>query len=440
MTLQIIGIILGFAVLIGFTFKAWSVYLASFLGAVVVILFAGLPLTETVTSVYFGSIGAIFTSLFPLFIFGSVMANLYAVSGAAVSISTAVCNLIMKDDMPEDRRRILGVIVVILASALICYGGINAAIVIITIYPIGLSVFQRCGIPKRFIPGVILGGCCTFALTGPGSPQTPNVIPMTILGTSSTSGLVPGIIAMIVELIVMVLVLNVMIRRACSKGEVFRMGPFDHLPREDKEEPNALISLIPLAVLFVLFNVVHLPIVFAMFAAAFCSAVLFFRYIPRGKFRRTINEGFVASLTPVGSIGAVFAFASVVQKTDAFSKIVEMLLGMEIHPILFCIIAIAFLCMLTGGSATGQQIVLPIIMPVIQSSGLISLAAMHRIGSFAATTLDSLPHSGTILMTTSHADTPMREAYPAIFVTTTLATVTGTIVVALLLWLFPGLA
>ena len=168
--------------------------------------------------------------------------------------------------------------------------------------------------------------------------------------------------------------------------------------------------------------------------------MLFFRYIPRGKFRRTINEGFVASLTPVGSIGAVFAFASVVQKTDAFSKIVEMLLGMEIHPILFCIIAIAFLCMLTGGSATGQQIVLPIIMPVVQSSGLISLAAMHRIGSFAATTLDSLPHSGTILMTTSHADTPMREAYPAIFVTTTLATVTGTIVVALLLWLFPGLA
>ena len=156
---------------------------------------------------------------------------------------------------------------------------------------------------------------------------------MTILGTSSTSGLVPGIIAMIVELIVMVLVLNVMIRRACSKGEVFRMGPFDHLPREDKEEPNALISLIPLAVLFVLFNVVHLPIVFAMFAAAFCSAVLFFRYIPRGKFRRTINEGFVASLTPVGSIGAVFAFASVVQKTDAFSKIVEMLLGMEIHSV-----------------------------------------------------------------------------------------------------------
>lgn len=440
MTLQIIGIILGFAILIGITFKAWSVYLASFLGSVAVILFAGLPLNETITGVYFSSIGSIFTSLFPLFIFGSVMANLYSVSGAAVSISTAVCNLIMKDDMPENRRRTLGVLVVILASALICYGGINAAIVIITICPIALSVFQKCGIPKRFIPGVILGGCCTFALTGPGSPQTPNIIPMTILGTSSTSGLIPGIIAMVVELIVMIPVLNIMIRKACSRGEVFQLGPRDRLPREDRPQPNALISLIPLAVLFILFNIVRLPIVFAMFAAAFCSAVLFYRYVPKGKFRHTVNEGFVTSLTPVGSIGAVFAFASIVQKTDAFSKIVDMLLGMEIHPILFCIVAIAFLCMLTGGSATGQQIVLPIIMPVVQNSGLITLAAMHRIGSFAATTLDSLPHSGTILMTTSHSDIPMGQAYPAIFVTTTLATVTGTIVVALLLWLFPGLA
>ena len=181
MVLQIVGILLGFAVLISITFKAWSVYLASFVAAVIVILFAGLPMTETLTSVYFGGIGAIFTSLFSLFIFGSVMAKLYAVSGAASSISEAICRAVIRDDLPKDRRRVLGVIVVILASAVICYGGINAAIVIITIYPIALSVFQKCGIPKRFIPGVILGGCCTFALTGPGSPQTPNVIPMNIL-------------------------------------------------------------------------------------------------------------------------------------------------------------------------------------------------------------------------------------------------------------------
>ena len=150
MALQIVGIVLGFAILISITFKAWSVYLASFLAALVVTLFSGLPVVDTMNKAYFGGIGTIFTSLFSLFIFGSVMAKLYAVSGAASSISSAICNAVIRDDLPEDRRRVLGVIVVILASALICYGGINAAIVIITIYPIALSVFQKCGIPKRF--------------------------------------------------------------------------------------------------------------------------------------------------------------------------------------------------------------------------------------------------------------------------------------------------
>ena len=440
MTLQLIGILLGFAVLIFVTFKGWSVYLASFSAAMVVILFCGLPLMETLSGVYFAGIGGIFTSLFSLFIFGAVMARLYAVSGAAVSISSAICRRVIRDDLPENRRQILGVIVVILASALICFGGINAAIVIITIYPIALSVFEQCDIPKRFIPGVILGGCCTFALTGPGSPQTPNVIPMTILGTESTSGLIPGIIAMAVELVVMVFVLNLMIRRARAHGEHFDPSEKDELPVGASRRPGALISLIPLAVLFILFNIFKIPIVFAMLASAVCSFALFHRYLPRNILKSTVNEGFVSALIPVGSIGAVYGFASVVQKTPAFSAIVEKLLSMQIHPILLCIFAIAFLCMLTGGSATGQQIVLPIILPVVQSTGIVSIAAMHRIGSFAATTLDSLPHSGTILMTINHANCHMKDSYPAIFVTTTLATVVGTVVVATLLWLFPGLA
>lgn len=440
MALQIIGITLGFAVLIFVTFKAWSVYLATFAASMIVILFSGLPVTETLTNVYFAGIGGIFTSLFPLFIFGSVMARMYASSGAAASISSAVCNALIRQDLPAGRRCMLGVLVVLLASGLICYGGINAAIVIITVYPIALSVFEKCGIPKRFVPGVILGGCCTFALTGPGSPQTPNIIPMTILGTSSASGLIPGIIAMIAEIAVMVPVLSLMIRRACRNGEKFHLGPRDHMPEDESRKPGVLISVIPLAVLFILFNLARVHVVFAMLAAAACSVLLFRGYITEGTLRHNVNEGFISALIPVGSIGAVYGFAAVVRSTDAFGAIVDSLISMQVHPILFCILAVAFLCMLTGGSATGQQVVLPIIMPLIESSGAVSLAAVHRISSFAATTLDSLPHSGTILMTMSHADCRMKESYPAVFVATTLATAVGTVVVALLLWLFPALA
>ena len=190
--MQILGIVLGFAILIYVTYKNWSVYLASFLASVVVILCAGLPLTETIAQSYIGGIGAIFTSLFGMFLFGSVMAKIYAVSGAASSIANTLCGAFLKDSGSEKKKQIMGILVVICASAIICYGGINAAIVIITIYPIALAVFERCNIPKRFVPGVILGGCCTFALSGPGAPQPTNMIPSQILGTSPAAGLIPG--------------------------------------------------------------------------------------------------------------------------------------------------------------------------------------------------------------------------------------------------------
>lgn len=437
--MQILGIILGFAILIYVTYKNWSVYLASFLASVAVILCAGLPFTETIASSYIGGIGAIFTNLFGMFMFGSVMAKIYAVSGAASSIAETLCNTFLKNSGSEQKKQIMGILVVIFASAIICYGGINAAIVIITIYPIALAVFEKCNIPKRFAPGVILGGSCTFALSGPGAPQPTNMIPCQILGTSSTVGLIPGIVGIVVEVFIMVFVLNKMINKAKANGENFAYGPKDSVSVQNKKVPGFWISLIPLIVLFIMFNVFSVNIIFCTLISSVLSIFLFYPCMEKDKIRGYVNDGFISALTPVGSIGAVFGFASCVQKVPAFQNIVDTVLGIETDPLILCVISVAFLCALTGGSTTGQQIVLPIVKPILESKDL-SVDVMHRIATFSATTLDSLPHSGTILMTVTHADLKMKDAYPAIFVTTTLATTTATAVVTVLLSLFPWMA
>lgn len=437
--MQFIGVALGFAILIIFTYKDWSVYLASFLAAVAVILLYGLPVTQSLTSVYFAGIGSICTSLLPLFIFSSVMAKMYAVSGAAISISNTICSTFISEESSEHKRQIMGILVVILSSALICLGGVNAAIVIITIYPIAMSIFERCNIPKRFAPGVILGGCVTFALTSPGSPQPPNIIPMQILNTASVSGLLPGVIAAGVEIIVMVIILNHMITKAKQRGEVFAWGKKDTGFQLEGKHPGFFLSLIPLVSLFILFNLYKVHILYATLFAAVLSGILFYPYIEKGKIKGHINAGFQSALAPVGSIGAVYGFAAVIQKTDAFQTIVDGIVKFEVHPILLCIYAIAFMCMLTGGSSTGQQIILPIVGPIVGAQGL-GASMIHRISAFASTTIDSLPHSGTILMTLNHCDCKMKDAYPAIFFTTTFATTCGTIVVAALLYFFPWLA
>lgn len=329
----------------------------------------------------------------------------------------------------------------IFASALICYGGVNAAVVIITVYPIALSVFESCGIPRRFVPGVLLGGCVTFALSGPGSPQPTNLIPASLLGTSPAAGLVPGLAGMAVEVVVCLLVLDWMIERAVRRGETFEPAAQpDAAASAQVRRPPAALALAPLAVLFLLFNLAGLDILLCTLAGAVCAAVLFYPWLDGYRaLRRCINEGLSSSLAPMGSIGAVCGFAACVQSVPVFERLVDAIVHWSIDPYLLCMVSVALLCALTGGSTTGQSIALPIVAPLLESRGM-APAVIHRVAAFSATTLDSLPYSGTILMTVHLSGVRMKDAYPAIFVSTTLATAFASATVTALLWLFPALA
>lgn len=65
--------------------------------------------------------------------------------------------------------------------------------------------------------------------------------------------------------------------------------------------------------------------------------------------------------------------------------------------------------------------------------------AIHRIACFAATTLDSMPYSGAILMLLPMCRMKLKEIYPPMFITTVIATTCGTIAVIVMCALFPGL-
>ena len=97
------------------------------------------------------------------------------------------------------------------------------------------------------------------------------------------------------------------------------------------------------------------------------------------------------------------------------------------------------MCMLTGGSSTGQLVALPLIAPKLMELGL-KAEVIHRVSVFAATTLDSMPYCGSILMLLPMCHMKLKEIYPSMFVTTVIATTCGTIAVAFMCTLFPGLA
>lgn len=432
-----LAIFIGFVILVGLCLLNVNVIVSSFAAAVSVTVLAGLPFTDSLVTVFFTRFGSITGQLFPMFLFGAVLAKLYSNSGAASAIADSICAALFKRSKTQKSRYTLGFLSVIIASAILCYGGINAAVALIAIYPIAIGIFERAGIPKRFIMGAICGGAFTFALSGPGSPQPTNVVAMAI-GTDSACGLVAGLFGAAVEIGVMLFVFTRMCVKATAGGEVFVPGAKDVFAVQDQEKPSFLLALVPVIVLLFSFNVLKLNISIAILITSLVAAVLFLPKLGRRKLMSSINEGAVSALLPAGTIAGVNGFAAVVQSLPEYQKMIDGMLSSSVPPVLLLVLCVAFICMMTGGSTTGTQLALPVIAPVLTRLGL-SLPFIHRVGTFAATMLDSLPNSGAVIMALGLADLKMKEGYPPVFVSTVLATTCGTIAVALLMWLFPAL-
>ena len=159
-------------------YRGISVLLLAPLMAAVAVLLSGdlghmLPLY---TSTFMGALGNYMLQFFPVFLLGALFGQLMADSGAA----TAISHWIM---------RVLGekhaILTVVLACAVLTYGGVSLFVVAFAIYPIAKSLFRAAHVPKRLIPPTIALGSFTFTMTAlPGTPSIQNAIPIPYYGTN----------------------------------------------------------------------------------------------------------------------------------------------------------------------------------------------------------------------------------------------------------------
>lgn len=435
----IIGVAAGFAALAYFTYKGWHIALSSLLGALIVAVFNGLNITEMYLQSYLPGMGKFLSDYFGQFFFGALLAETYSVTGAGLTVAFGISKACIREHFGLRFKRAMVIFVLTAISAALEFAGVGASLVIMVVYPVALSLYEMVNIPKRYIVAGILGGCLGFANGLPGSPQPGNTVPMKILGTSSTAALVPGIVGAVVQIVVMVLLLSIIIERGIRRGESFSADDVDRVVDMEKKRPAMWVTLVPVALLFVLFNIVKLDINIALCITWLAAVVLFYPYFPnkdiKGMAVGGISQGTVATI----SICAVIGFSAVVQSTAAYQRIVDSLLSLSMNEYLLIVVCVAFMCMLCGGSATGQAIAVPIVAPVAQKVG-ISAAAIHRIASFAGATLDTTPYAGTVVMAHAYANVKIRDGYPAVFAVAVIATTVSALAVTAMCALFPGLA
>src|SRR5262245_30901656 len=143
------GILLGLGTLVWLSFFGWSVLVLAPAAALIAALFAGEPLLAHWTQTFMGAAAGFFAQFFPLFLLGALFGKLMEDSGSVSAIAR-----FMTEKLGPGRA----VLAVVLAGAVVTYGGVSLFVALFVIGPMAQALFRAAAIPRRLMPAAIALG------------------------------------------------------------------------------------------------------------------------------------------------------------------------------------------------------------------------------------------------------------------------------------------
>ena len=188
----LLGILVALGLLIWLAYRGWSVLLLAPAAAILAAGLAGEPLLAHWTQTFMGSAARFLMQFFPIFLLGALFGKLMKDSGSVSAIAGFMAERL------GPRRAVLSVV---LAGALVTYGGVSLFVAFFVLAPMAHALFRAAAIPKRLMPAAIALGTSTFTMSAlPGTPAIQNAIPMPFFGTTPFAAPGLGIIASITML------------------------------------------------------------------------------------------------------------------------------------------------------------------------------------------------------------------------------------------------
>ncbi|MCL7938730.1 GntP family permease [Halomonas sp. ATCH28] len=427
--------------------------LAPLLAALVALVSVDTPLLASYTQVFMGAAGDFIVRYFPLFLLGAVFGKLMEDSGSAEVLASAIVERL------GDARAILAVV---LACAVMTYGGVSLFVVAFAVYPISAALFRKANLPKRLIPGTIALGAFTFTMTAlPGTPAIQNAIPMPYFGTSPFAAPGLGILTGLVMLGLGQAWLSHRAKLARQAGEGYGdhgdAPPAEHLrerasgegfdlaevtpPPSDRDLPPLPLALLPIVLVIalnLLFTAVVIPAMDTGYLAepaygatgiesvrgvwsVIAALVIAIGVIIVTNLKRlealttTLDSGANASLLPIFNTASLVGFGSVIASLAAFEAISLWVTSVGgDNPLISLAIAVNLLAGMTGSASGGMSIALATLgdtyLAMGQAAG-IAPELLHRVTAVATGGLDALPHNGAVITLLSICGLTHRQAY-----------------------------
>jgi len=447
------GILLGLGLLMFLDFRGWTILLLAPMAALIAAAFAGEPLLAHWTQTFMLSAARFVAQFFPLFLLGALFGKLMDDSGSVGAIA---------DFMTEKLGPTRAILAVVLAGAMVTYGGVSLFVAFFVLAPMGVALFRAGGVPRRLLPAAVALGTSTFTMSAlPGTPAIQNAIPMPFFGTTPFAAPGLGVIAALVMLGFGMWWLKLREAQARRAGEGFgdaAQGADDLTVREvattasefdpaeltqgakARAQPPIAVAVAPLATVVLvnlLMSQVVLPMIDADFlarpqwgptslsavggvwsvAVALFAAIVLLVALNHGRLaslRASVDAGANAAALPILSVASLVGFGAVVAAMPAFEAVRDWVMGIGGGPLVSLAVAVNILAALTGSASGGMTIALdalgPTFMTIAADTGL-DPSLMHRVAVIGSGTLDSLPHNGAVVTMLAVCGCTHRESY-----------------------------
>ena len=408
------------------------------LAAMIVAVFSGVNVISGYLETYMSGVSGFLLCQIPIFLWGAIFGECYGVTGGAKSLAQAIAKLFKGKS--ETLSPLITIIIVFLAGLLLSYGGVSAIVLMFVMAPLTLELCRESRIPQYMAPGMILGCIATSALAMPGSPQIQNVMATSAVGVSSMAAAAPGFIAGIIILILNVVFLNFAAKREMKKGNFYNPAAevaFEEAPNDAL--PHPLIALIPMVVVFVLYNAVGLDVNFALMIGIVIALALMYKKFGSMKlFLKCMHNACLNAAVVSCGAAAVAGFGSIVAVTPAFNGLTDVLAGFNGNPLVVSMIAMMIMTLIGGSGPAGLGVGLPVFTPLAEAMGT-NMNAFARISAFCATTFDTLPTNAGFIAANEICKTKANQSYKYVGICTVLNTTIGTIILCLICIAMPNI-
>jgi H+/gluconate symporter-like permease len=472
----LIGILVALALLMWLAYRGWSILLVAPLASLVAAAFSGEHLLAHWTQTFMSGAARFISQWFPMFLLGGLFGKLMDDSGSISVIAKYLTSKL------GTARTMLSVV---LASAMVTYGGVSVFVAFFVLAPLAHEMFQAANIPRRLLPAAVGLGAFTFTMSVmPGTPSVNNAVPMPYFGTTTFAA--PGL-SLITSAVIFIFgmwwlhrvekaarmagegygtvddttpVITEMVREQASLTGDFDPAELEHGARSP-QGPSFALAVLPLVVVIVtnfLMALVVFPrmdlsflaeprwggttvgavsgvwsVVVALAAANLTVLIVNLKRMPSP--RESLDAGVNSAALPMLMIASLVGFGAVVAALPAFYLVRDAVFGIPGGPLVSVTVAMNVLAGLTGTASGGMAIVLNAFgdnFRHLATEHGINPQLMHRLTTVSAGTLDALPHNGTVLLLLQISGLTHRESYLDMVMTVIVSCVIGLIVLLIL--------